>query len=104
MSSMERLIIQNIARDRLKESLGVEEVEAPNVNIEEVLDLLCSLSTMSAKGYDKQPEGTTQKKAYRNVEAKLLEIGAGVKRERAKNAKGIVGDFEDIDDVGKIKK
>lgn len=102
---LERLIIQNIQRDKLQESLDVEEV-TPEVepSTEHLLDLLKDFATMCEKGYHYYPEGTSENKAYRQLEDEIIKykLSPRSKAPTVKNPE-MPGSFEDLSKVGTIK-
>lgn len=102
--SIERLIVQNIHRDRLHEVNEIERVEPedPILSQNEIMDLLVDFATISNKGYQDYPEGTSEKKAYREMEAKLVSVGLAIKAKEVKNPE-MPGNFYDITKEGKIK-
>lgn len=102
--SFERLIVQNIHRNRLNEVNEIKWVDPEELEVPEsdVVNLLIDFAYLTNKGYQDYPEGTTEKIAYRDIEAKLAKVGLALKAKEVKNPE-MPGNFYDITKEGKIK-
>lgn len=93
MSSLERLIVQNLNHNKLKESLYPSCDSNTDID-RQVDDLMELYNLMLDKGYDQLPENTCEKRSYREIESKLIELNVkGVKKSKLINTKGMPGDF-----------
>lgn len=93
MSSLERLIIQNINHNKLKESIYPSCDDETDIDRQRN-DLIELYNLMLDKGYDQLPENTCEKRSYREIEAKLIELNTeGVKKSPIINSKGMPGEF-----------
>lgn len=93
MSSIERLIVQNIERSKMKESLYPSC--GANTDIErQTSDLLELYEMMLEKRYHELPENTCEKRSYREIESKLIELNViGVKKLPEVVGNDMVGEF-----------
>lgn len=95
MSTMERLIVERIERKRVNESLynlgGITDNSTElDRAIEDNLDVL---NTMLEKGFQEFPEETAEKRAYREIENKLISLGYDIKPTPVVKKSDLTGEY-----------
>ena len=102
MSESERFIIEKIRRSRLKESIVGRGPNSTDVDREKD-DIIEVHNLMLDKGYQYFPEGSSQKKALRNIEEKFGLLGIQYDKAPFVKSSKIPGDFSPLDKEEKFK-
>lgn len=102
MSDAERLIVERIRRRKLKESL-IGKVDSKTDKEREVDDIVEVYNLMISKGYQDFPEGSSEKKALRNIEEKFDLLGIQYDKAPFVKSSKIPGDFSPLDKEEKFK-